>query len=138
MKTFARIFLILSLFFLMLGTIYGVLSWAVAPHGIEPVGTPAILALGVMAAMIAAVAGLTAKRFGDRPEEDLEAEPSDEAGFQGVFSPYSWWPFWTAIGASLAFLGVAAGWWITVLGLVPALIGLIGWVSEYSRGYHEH
>ena len=42
------------------------------------------------------------------------------------------------IGAAMCFLGVAAGWWIMGIGLIPTIIGVVGWVMEFSRGEHAH
>jgi hypothetical protein len=38
----------------------------------------------------------------------------------------------------MAFVGVAAGWWILALGVPFVLIGVVGWVMEFSRGQHAH
>lgn len=138
MGTTARIFGILFLFFIIVGTVYGVMSAMTDPYGLEPMGFAAILMLGGMSAMIAAVTGMNAKRHHDRPEDDDDAPVSADAGIQGSFAPYSWWPLWTAIACALAFLGVAAGWWITCLGVVVAIYGITGWVMEFSKGQHAH
>lgn len=138
MRTTSRIFLILTLFFLLVGTIYGLMSGLWDHAGLEPIGFAAILMLGGMSAMIAAVMGMNARRHKDRPEDDEHAPVSADAGIQGSFAPYSWWPLWTSIAAALIFLGVAAGWWITGLGAVVAIYGVTGWVMEFSRGTHAH
>ena len=138
MRTTSRIFTILFVFFLIVGAVYGFVTAQWMPMGLEPVGFAAILMLAGMAAMIAAVLAMNAKRFSDRPEDIEDAPVSADAGIQGSFAPYSWWPLFAAIGGAMAFLGVAAGWWILALGMVPTLIGVIGWVMEFSVGKYRH
>ena len=138
MRTTARIFTILMVFFLIVGTVYGFMSATYEPLGLEPVGFYGILLLGGLSAMIAAVLGMNARRHPDRPEDDDEAPVSADAGIQGSFSPFSWWPWWVSIAAALCFLGVAAGWWIPGLGAVLAIYAITGWVMEFSRGQFAH
>ena len=138
MRASARIFWILAIFFVIVAVAYALLTGFYEPLGIELVGFPAFLALAGLAAMIAGYLSLTNRKFGTRPEDRLDAEVEDEAGVQGSFAPYSWWPLWAAIGAAMCFLGVAAGWWIMGIGLIPTIIGVVGWVMEFSRGEHAH
>ncbi|SLM89370.1 cytochrome c oxidase subunit 4 [Brachybacterium nesterenkovii] len=138
MRTTARIFTILMVFFLIVGTVYGLMSSLWDPAGLEPVGFAAILMLGGLSAMIAAVMGMNARRHRDRPEDDMHAPVSADAGIQGSFAPYSWWPLWCALAGAMVFLGVAAGWWIAGLGAVVAIYGVTGWVMEFSRGPYAH
>lgn len=138
MRTTARIFEILMLFFIIVGVAYGLITSIWQPMGLEPIGFAAILMLAGMCLMISAVLEINARRHKDRPEDDLRAPVSADAGIQGSFAPYSWWPLYAAIGAGLSFLGVAAGWWLTALGFLVAMYGVIGWVMEFSRGQHAH
>ena len=138
MRTTARLFTILMVFFLIVGTVYGLMSSLWDPAGLEPVGFAAILMLGGLSAMIAAVMGMNARRHRDRPEDDMQAPVSADAGIQGSFAPYSWWPLWASLGAALVFLGVAAGWWIFALGIIVSIYGVIGWVMEFSTGQYRH
>jgi len=43
-----------------------------------------------------------------------------------------------AAAAALVFAGLAVGWWLSAIGGGVAVIGLIGWVFEFSRGQHAH
>lgn len=138
MKTTAKIFWILALFFLIIGCIYGLLTGFYQPLGIETVGFPAILMLAGLAGMIGAVLQLSAKKFPGRPEDRLDGEVDEEAGVQGSFAPYSWQPLWASIGAAMVFTGVAAGWWIAALGAVFVIVGTVGWVMEFSVGKYRH
>ncbi|PWH05872.1 hypothetical protein DEO23_11805 [Brachybacterium endophyticum] len=138
MRTTALIFWILAAFFLVVTIAYGILTGVWSPLGIETAGFPAFIMVSLLAALIATTLTWASRRFPDRAEENPEAEVSDEAGVQGSFSPYSWWPMWTSIGAGLCFLGIAAGWWILAIGTIFAIVGLVGWVMEFSRGQHAH
>lgn len=138
MRASARIFWILAIFFLIVAIAYGLLTGFFEPLGIETVGFPAILALSGLGAMIALYLTLTNRRHPQSASDRLDAEVEDEAGVQGSFAPYSWWPLWASMGAALVFLGVAAGWWILALGSIVAIYGVIGWVMEFSTGQYEH
>ncbi|MDN5604800.1 MAG: cytochrome c oxidase subunit 4, partial [Kocuria sp.] len=56
----------------------------------------------------------------------------------GFYSPWSWWPLLLAIAAAIGVIAMAIGWWMLMLAAPVALIGLVGWVYEYSRGNHAH
>lgn len=138
MRSTSRIFGILALFFIIVGIVYGFISATTATLGLEPVGFAAILMAGGMSLMVAAVTGINARTHKDRPEDDENAPVSADAGIQGSFAPYSWWPLWTAVACAMVFLGVAAGFWISMLGVVVAIYGVTGWVMEFSRGQYAH
>lgn len=92
MKSTARIFYILSAFFVVVGIAYAIITGRNEPMGIEPVGFAAFLAAAGLALMIAIYLSMNVKAHPDRPEDNLHAEVEDEAGVQGSFAPYSWWP----------------------------------------------
>lgn len=138
MRTTSRVFTTLMVFFLIVGAAYGFVTAKFQLLGLEPMGFAAFLMLAGMSAMIAAVTGINARRHPDRPEDDEAAPVSADAGIQGSFAPYSWWPLWTAVAAAMVFLGVAAGWWISGLGAVVAVYGITGWVMEFNRGTYAH
>ncbi|WP_284327151.1 aa3-type cytochrome oxidase subunit IV [Demequina litorisediminis] len=50
----------------------------------------------------------------------------------------AWWPLPLALGAALAFTALAVGWWILVPATVVGVVGLCGWVMEFSTGRHAH
>ncbi|WP_425956866.1 cytochrome c oxidase subunit 4 [Xylanimonas sp. McL0601] len=133
MKTETKLFLYLAPFFVVVGVIYGfVTGWG------EPVGFLGMPLLGGLVAMVGAYLALTARRIDPRPEDDEHGEIADGAGDQGVYAPWSWWPLVIGAAAALAFLGLAVGWWVLYLGFVLGVIGLVGWVFEFSRGQHAH
>jgi hypothetical protein len=140
MKTNATLFWILGVFMLLVDGIYIMWSLLDPAHGqIEWVGTLAIGLSGVLSAFIAFYLGRShAAQGGELPEDRLDANIDDGDAEQGFFSPWSWWPVMLAGSASLVFLGVAIGIWISFIGAAIAVISLVGWIYEYYRGYFAH
>ncbi|MCC3271433.1 cytochrome c oxidase subunit 4 [Arthrobacter zhangbolii] len=133
MKVETKLFAYMTPFFLVVGVVYGYLvEW------MEPVGYLALFLTAGMSGMIAFYIGFTGKRVGPRPEDRLDAEIHEGSGEQGFFSPWSWWPLLLGAAAATGFLGMAVGWWILYIGMGMAIIALVGWVFEYSRGNHAH
>nr|WP_229232903.1 cytochrome c oxidase subunit 4 [Corynebacterium cyclohexanicum] len=127
------IFAIVGVFFLPVAIVYGFLvEWK------EWVGILALLLCFGLGIMISSYLMLTGRRVGLRPEDRDDAEIHEGAGEQGHFSPWSWWPLVLGASAAISFLGVAVGWWILFIGAGIALVALVGWVFEYSRGDHAH
>jgi hypothetical protein len=131
-KLESKLFLLMAPFFAVMGVIYALWS-----HG-EPVGTVGIFLVAALAAMIGTFLALTARRIDPRPEDNPFGEIDEGAGDQGVYAPWSWWPLAIAFPAALTFLGLAVGWWLVGIGIALGVIGLVGWVFEYSRGQHAH
>ncbi|WP_136611663.1 cytochrome c oxidase subunit 4 [Sinomonas albida] len=120
-------------FFVPVAIVYGFLT-----HWGEWVGIMGMLLVGGLALMIGSYLGVTARRVGTRPEDREDAEIHEGAGEQGHFSPWSWWPITLGVAAATGMLGLAVGWWITFIGAGIAIVALVGWVFEYSRGDHAH
>ncbi|WP_435300246.1 cytochrome c oxidase subunit 4 [Timonella sp. A28] len=133
MKIEANLFNLLTPFFLVVAVVYGLVTdWN------EPVGVVCLLLTAGLVVMVGWYLHATAKKIDARPEDDPDGEISQGAGSMGFFSPWSWWPVVLAGAAAVAFLGLALGWWIFGIGAVLAVIALVGWVFEYSRGNHAH
>ena len=131
MKPEIKLFAIIGVFFVIVATIYGAWTgWG------EPVGWVALYLCGGLGFMIAFYLSKTAAKLPLRPEDNLDGEIEEQAGNYGAFTPYSWWPLWLALSASIIFLGVAAGFWIAVFGVVFGVYALIGWVFEHYHGEH--
>lgn len=133
MKIEANLFLLPGLFFLVVAIVYGFLT-----DFQELVGFPAILLSAGLAFMVGIYFKMLEKRHGDRPEDREEAVVSDLSGDQGLYAPWSWWPLVLALGCSLAFVAMAVGWWIMVPAAIVSVIGLLGWVFEFSTGRFSH
>lgn len=132
MRVEMLLFLLLSLFFVAATILYAVLSdW-------EPIGVTALGLLIGLNGLVAAYLWLVGRRIDFRAEDDPLGEVADHAGEIGTFSPHTWWPLVLGVAAMLVFLGVAVAWWITGLGFVLGIIGLVGNTFEFSRGIHKH
>jgi hypothetical protein len=133
MRTEYRVFGAIFVFMAIANIVYGFMTrWAEFAGGI-PFGLVALLCL-----MIATYLWVTGRRVGIRPEDRDEAEVHEGSGEQGFFSPWSWWPIALGAAAAITFLGVAIQFWLVLVGAAFALVGLVGWVFEYSRGDHSH
>jgi Cytochrome c oxidase subunit IV len=128
-------------FFFLMATIYTIWSIIAHPdlewyHGIEWVGTVALLFTALMSALIAFYIGRVHKaQGGDLPEDTLTADIDDGDPELGEFSPWSWWPIVLASSAALAMIGLAIGTWIMPIGIAVFLVAIVGWVFEYYRGH---
>ncbi len=133
MKTEKMIFFVPGAFFLLVAIVYGFLT-----HFKELVGFPAMLLSAGLALMIAFYFRMLEKRHGVRPEDRADGVVFDQAGDQGLYAPWSWWPLVLAFGCALGFVAMAVGWWVMVPAAIVAVIGLIGWVFEFSTGRFSH
>lgn len=108
------------------------------PFAFEPIGTAAIAMLGIMSAFLAFYISKTNKSQGEVPEDRLDANIEDGDTEIGFFAPWSWWPFFLGLFASMAFAALAVGWWLFFIAFPLALVAIIGFVFERSRGHFAH
>lgn len=140
MKTNTNIFILLTFFYLIVAVAYGYWSWIASPEDnrqIEVIGTAAIGMLVFLSGFIAFYFGKAARNF-TGPEDLPEANIEDGEAEVGFYAPWSWWPLALGIGSALCFTSLAVGWWLFAIGFPLALIALIGFVFEHSRGQHAH
>jgi hypothetical protein len=139
-KITSTLFWILSGFFLFAAILYTAWAlWDEYTEELEWVGTAGLTLVAIMAALIAFYVSRTHRAQGGELAEDrLDANIDDGDAEQGFFSPWSWWPLMVGAGAALVFLGIAAGVWISLIGLPIVLISVVGWVYEYYRGNFGH
>jgi hypothetical protein len=127
MKVNWQLFGGLSVFYVLMTVIY----WQV---GGEPVGVGGMLLAACLAGMVGFYVWFTQKRIGViLPEDNVTAYIEDGAGELGFYSPHSWWPLPVALSASAMGLGLAIGWWLTLIGLGALIISVIGMVTEYEK-----
>ena len=95
MKIEAKLFEILTVFFILVAIVYGVFT-AMSRTGIEWAGLTAIVLSAGLSLIIGTYFRFVARRLDTRPEDYEEAEISDGSGDLGFFSPVasgrSRWP----------------------------------------------
>ncbi len=129
MKAEFKLFVVIGVFFTVVGVIYGVVTdWN------EPVGPFGLLLCAGLSALIGFYLWETGRKLDPRPEDDPSALISAAEGEYGFFSPHSWWPMPLAASAGVVFLGLAVGWWLFIIGIALSTLALIGWTYEYFRG----
>lgn len=139
MKTNGRLFYLLAAFYAIDAIAYAWLSIEWFPgHRLEVIGSAAIAMLAILSAFIAFYLSKSAKAMGAVPPEDRDGNIEEGDSEIGFFSPWSWWPFALGIFAALTFASLAIGFWLTFIAVPLALVALIGFVYEYSRGQHAH
>ena len=139
MRIEARLFEILTGFFLLAAIVYGVLTAVFEPGGLEWAGTTALVLTAGLSLIIGTFFRFVARRLDTRPEDYEDADIADGAGELGFFSPHSWWPILIAAAFSTAAIG-AALWppWLIVTGIVAVLAAVSGLVFEYYVGPEKH
>jgi hypothetical protein len=134
----SKLFWLLTAFYAVDAVAYTIWSLNYYNGNVEIIGTAAIGMLVFMSAFLAFYFGNTHRNSGKLPEDRLDANIEDGDAELGFFSPWSWWPFFIGGFAALAFTSLAVGWWLFFIAFPLALVALIGFVFEYSRGQHAH
>ena len=142
MKFNGNLFWFLAAFYLVDAVGYGLWShntgFGLGVFPFEIIGTAAIAMLAIMAIFLAFYLKMTAKKQGTAPE-DVETANIEDGDFEmGYFAPWSWWPFLIGAFGALVFASLAIGWWLFFIGFPLALVALIGFVFERSRGQLAH
>lgn len=136
MRANANLFKILTGFFTIVTVTYVV--WGLLDpmqYKVEWAGTFALGLTALLSAFIAFYLGRVYKaQGGELPEDRLDSNIDDGDPEMGFFSPWSWWPILLAGSTALLFLGLAVGFWISIIAVGLGLISLVGWVYEYYRG----
>ena len=104
----------------------------------DPTGTTALALAVLLASLIGYYMLFTGRRLPERPEDSPDGEINEGVGELGFFSPHSWWPLFVGLGAALAAIGVAVGWWLFLIGMLATVLSVIGFVFEYYRGHYAH
>lgn len=139
MRLEARLFELLTGFFIFITIVYAVLTSIFGHGGIEWAGTTAFALTAGLTLIIGTFFRFVARRVDLRPEDYDNAEIADGAGELGFFPPHSWWPILISGAFSTAAIG-AALWlpWLIFAGIVFVLAAVSGFVFEYYIGPEKH
>jgi hypothetical protein len=135
----ARLFEILTAFFVLAAVVYGALTAVFQYGGVEWAGTTALVLTAGLSLLTGTFFRFVARRLDTRPEDYEDAEISDGAGELGFYAPHSWWPILIALSFSTAAVG-AALWlpWLIAAGVVFVIAAVCGLVFEYYIGPEKH
>lgn len=142
MKFNEKLFWFLTIFYLVDAVGYAVWSansgFGLGVFPFEIIGSAAIAMLAIMSLFLAFYLRMTGKKQGAAPEDRETANIEDGDYEMGYFAPWSWWPFLIGAFGGLVFASLAVGWWLFFIGFPLALVALIGFVFERSRGQLAH
>ena len=137
MKFNGNLFYFLSAFYLLDAIGYAI-WWNNTNGSFEWIGTAAIAMLAIMALFLAFYLKRTSVSQGNVPEDREDARVEDGDFEQGYFAPWSWWPLFLGLFGAICFASLAIGWWLFFIGFPLAIVALIGFVFERSRGQNAH
>lgn len=126
MKTETYLFTGVAFFFG--GTALGYAWWS----DLEPAGTVALIVSFLMSALICLFLAVQRRKYGSRPEDHKSAEIKQRSGPVDFFPPRSIYPVVTAVGYSVAALGVVYGLWLFLIGLGLLGGGAFGFTFQYQ------
>lgn len=135
----ARIFELLTAFFVLTAVVYAALTGVFSDGGVEWAGSTALVMTAGLTLIIGTFFRFVARRLDTRPEDYEDAEISDGAGELGFFSPQSWWPILIAAAFSSVGVALALGlWWLFTASVVFVIAAVAGLVFEYYIGPEKH
>ena len=138
MKFNYKLFYFLTAFYFVDAAGYAVWFYNSYNGGYEPIGTAAMAMMGFMSLFLAFYLQNTSRRQGNLPEDNDHANIEDGDAEVGFFAPWSWWPLFLGLFGAICFAALAVGWWLFFIGFPLALVALIGFVFEHSRGRFAH
>ena len=137
MKFNGNLFYFLAAFYILDAVGYAI-WWHNTDGTFEWIGTAAIAMLSLMALFLAFYLKKTAANQGTVPEDREDARVEDADFEVGYFAPWSWWPLFLGLFAAVCFAALAVGWWLFFIGFPLAMVALIQFVFERSRGQNAH
>ncbi len=137
MKVEARIFELITVFFIIIAIVYGVFT--AIDNELEWAGMTAMVLAAGLSLIVGTYFRFVARRLDTRPEDYEEAEVSDGSGDLGFFSPHSWWPILVAFSAGVFAIGFAL-WlpWLFIIAAIFLIFAAAGLVFEYYVGPERH
>jgi hypothetical protein len=133
-KTEARLFLGVAVFFWLTAVGYGIWSHQTQQH-VEVVGVAALILSGGLVGIPGGFFWFVSRRIDPRPEDRGDAEIAEAAGDLGFFSPGSYWPVTLAGAATVIGLGLSlVQVWLVILGVLFLMFAVGGLLFEYYIG----
>ncbi|WP_016935746.1 cytochrome c oxidase subunit 4 [Rhodococcus sp. R1101] len=138
MKIEAKLFEVVTVFFVIVAIVYGVFT-SLSSRGTEWAGLTAIVLSAGLTLIVGTYFRFVARRLDTRPEDYEDAEISDGAGDLGFFSAGSYWPILLAGAAAFAAIALAFYQpWMIVLAVALIIAAAAGLVFEYHLGPEKH
>lgn len=137
MKVETRIFVGMTIFFVLVAPIYAFVTLWLDGH-VEPIGTTVLTLTLLFCLMVAGLFKLTGRTIDPRPEDRKSGEIIEGAGALGFFPPSSIVPFWSTAVLAVIALGAVFGWWLTLLGIGLGIWAVCGWAYEFYLGDYKH
>ncbi len=126
MRTEARVFLGVTVFFVIIGLIYWFTSY-------EDAGSVMLAASAVMGVVAGGAIMVLSRGAPTRAEDDPDATIAQGAGPVDVFPTQSIWPFAVGLSAAVTASGFAFGAWLVLVGAGALVVTLICWILEARR-----
>ena len=126
MRTEARVFLGVTVFFVVIGLIYWFTSY-------EDAGAVMLAACAGMGIVAGGAIMLLSRGAPTRAEDDPDASIAEGEGAVDVFPTQSIWPFAVGASATVAASGFAFGAWLVLIGTGALVVTLVCWILEARR-----
>jgi Cytochrome c oxidase subunit IV len=123
MRTEGRVFLGVTVFFVVIGLVYWFTSY-------EDAGAVMLAASAGMGVIAGGAILLLSRRAPLRAEDDPDATVAEGAGTVDVFPTQSIWPFAVGLSGAVAASGFAFGVWLVIIGTGALAVSLICWILE--------
>ncbi len=126
MRTEGRVFLGVTVFFVVIGLVYWFTSY-------EDAGSVMLAASAGMGVIAGGAILLLSRRAPLRAEDDPDATVAEGAGAVDIFPTQSVWPFAVGLSGAVAASGFAFGAWLVIIGTGALAVSLICWILESRR-----
>lgn len=128
MKSEARVFLGVTVFFIVIGIVYWFTSY-------EDAGSVMLAAAAVMGLVAGGAIWFVGRNTAPRAEDLPDATQADGAGIVDEFPTESIWPFAVGLSGAILASGFAFGAWLVIIGVATLALSLVGYIQEarYER-----
>ncbi|HXY93260.1 MAG TPA: cytochrome c oxidase subunit 4 [Acidimicrobiia bacterium] len=128
MQNEARVFLGVTVFFVVIGLVYWFTSY-------EDAGSVMLAACAGMGIVAGGAILFLSRNAPPRAEDDPNATVDEGAGVVDVFPKHSIWPFAVGLSATVMASGFAFGPWLVAIGGGSFAVTTTCWILEARRGH---